>query len=805
MDSVQDLTTAQSYIEHYYEQLKKELNARGLQISKVGIIGLMLHILGFSQQDAKQYYDTLFREAFVGTADKYENLIMHGSVFGYFPMLATPASAVGDFELNFKALPTASGNASRTILIENLEIDISGIKFKLDSSYIIQGSTCQITDSNGKVTHVPFSQSNPKISIIDLVQYEEESKQFTVPFYVFGSYYPKIIELSDTSEDSSITEVEVFVQEEEDGEFIKYETRVVDYFTGSDEEVVFIKYLPNQKIFIELGSGIHGKYIPNSTIKVNVKSTLGTAGNVSKQSVSPTGGRARVYETSKTDGSASGSYTLPLTSLVTVNVNYADGGTNALEGQDLREAIISYIRSRDNLMSELDFYDGLSEYLTDFILMFKKTHVVDNVAYCFAPFRDQYKTPVKSMSLSVPHSEFNPERKCHIYRPTFVLDGVTYISPFLYSIDYMMRFYRGYSMWEQVSSYFSDVNNEMADAVTGEIPVEYAKTLPLTLYAQYNSQNDNTKFTIQSYESMDGWVFYFSIPALGIYDVCMSPVSETLADYFYYNTTDGTGLLFDTVDISIKAFYGGTHLLTYNLYDFSMINDISDMLTLKTYEGQYVDLGGDLTIENGTLNIDILFSDDSVVLNIPVMRLDTFEEDEDYYIQVMENQFVMLSDDKNRMLSDDVQIRYTNTDYLQAATFKSITKQSHDHDLNLPLQLHIDIVAYKDKVNSAGINTVEAEYTLKERLAAKLFSDYTGHDVSFYRTQIVDIVHELSWVKHCNVRVWDAKSREIADANLELYDQKTVVNRLDKAGAIAYCPLYIWWNLDNITIDMSFE
>ncbi len=797
MDSIQNLTSASEYIDHYYNELKKELNARGLQVSKVGIIGLLLHILGFTQQDIKQYYDTLFREAFVGTADNYENLIMHGSVYGYFPLLSTPSSAVGNFELDYRAIPASSNNVEMTILIENLEIIINGLKFLLDSKYIFKGSSCQITDSGGKVTYIPFSTANPKVPIIDLIQYDFEIKQFTLPFYSYGSYYSKILELSNGNNDSKISSVEVFIQEETDGEFIKYETRLVDYFTQGDENVVFIKYLPNGKVFLELGSGIHGKHIPNTVVKAIIKYTAGTLGNISQQNLKVTGGRARIFLSSLDTQEQIGAYTIPLNDLVKAEITYADGGTDALEGKDLRTSIINFIRNRNNLISERDFYNLLSEYLADFMLMFKKTHVVDNVIYCFMPFRDEYTIPTKSMSISVLHSLFNPNNLCYIYRPMFVVDGVTYISPFLYELDYNMRYYKGYIAWENSSAYFTEITNHLE--TDNNTNVENITTLPLTLNVRYYKDNDITKFTVQSYSNMDEWVFYISIPSLNVYDVCLKSISEIAATYDYYNQTLGTGFIFGEMDISIKAYKDSLHILTYNLFDFSIITDISDLLTLKTYEGQYLQDSND----NGS--ISLYFSENAVVLNVPVMRYDKFLENENYYIQIMANTFGLLSEDKNRMISDDMQIRFTNTDYIPANILKILSKQNLNHDLNLPLHLHIDIVAYKDKVSETGTNTINAEFELKQILSKYLHDVYTGHKTSFYRTQIVDIVHNLIWVKHCNVRVWDDKQREIRDANLELLDQSTIINKLNKLEAISYCPTYIWWDLDNITISILFE
>ena len=807
MDSLQTMTTAKEFIDHYYTQLKNELNARGLQVSKVGVIGLLLHILGFSQQDIKQYFDTLFREAFIGTADKFENLVMHGSIFGYFPQLATPSTITGSFELNFDALPIATDDTTRSILLEKVKVVVGGYPFVLDAKYVITGNICQITDTNGKVTNIPFSIANPKISIVDMNQYETQDQTFTVPFYVYGSYFSRIIELESSDNGATISQFQVFVKERDSDVYVEYEPRLVDYFTGADDLAVFVKYLPNNKVVLELGSGIRGKYIPGSTIKIIAKTTVGELGNISQQTLSPTGGTVRVYDQSASTNQQKGSYTIDPSSIMTIAVDYADGGTNALNGKELREAIISFIRSRDTLLSEQDFYDILTKYIPDFLFIFKKTHVMDNNMYCFVPYRDKYQLPLKGMSVSVKHPIFNPKGGCYVYRPTFVVDGITYISPFLYVVDYLMRYYKGFLVWEKLHMYFTNVVNEKADPTTGEIPSAYLKSLPLTFYMTYNPINDNTRMIIQSYQTLDDYVFYISIPQLNIVDICMAPITETLQDYYYYDNGLGTGLIFETVDIIIKAFRSGEHVYTYNLNDFSMANDVSDLLTLKTFDGVVyeVDPDNDTVTDTTNLNVNLMFGADTYVLNIPVMRIDDFNNNEDYYIQKFADTFSTLSFDNKRMISDDVQIRFTNTDYVDAELFAKMTKQKISSQINLPLHLDISLAAYKDKVNEDDVDTSTEVFNLKLLLAQTLHDSYTGHNISFYKTQIIEIIHNLKWIKYCDVRVWDAKNREITNANLETYSQADIINSLTKVGAVSYCPVYLWWDLDNITVTTTFE
>ena len=795
--SLQTLTSAQEYVNFYYEKVKNEFNARGLQISKVGVIGFILHVLGFTQQDAKQYFDTLFREAFVATADEFENLNMHGSIFGYTLGLANPATIVGYFDFDISQIPEPASGYTRTIIFEDIGIKVGDMVYTLDAKYVIVGNMCQITSSDNKVTYVPFAMNNPRITITDMVQYEKEEFAFSSPYYVFGAYYPHIIELS--NKDDKIYDIKVYITESLDQDPIEYEVRLLDYYSQSSDKVVFAKFLSNNRLLIELGSGVHGNYIPNATVRVVVKTTKGSLGNISKQDTLPYTGTLQLYLTDNSTGAGSSSTVSLSGNILKVHIDYASSGSDQLDGQELRMDIINFIRSRNNLMSETDFYTILKTYIPDFLLLFKKTHITDNVIYCFLPFKDNYQVPIQSQSISVKHEEFNPNNACYVYKPTFTLNGELYISPFLFYVDYLLRYYKGYIVYETISSYFSSVQNLSGSSVI-------LKSLPLTLFVTYNTALETTQFLVQSYESILSYIFKLNIPELNIIDACMTSVSSTSFEYFYHNPDTGSGLIFDEIDITIDVYYNGEKKFIYSLNDFRMIFDISDLLTLKTFDGFVTNFtpNGEIGAE-GQLTVDSMFSPDAYVLNIPVMKLDTFSENEDYYLQKYLSTFTILTGNYNRMISDEVQIRFINTDHISSDIVSLTTKQKYDFDLVFPLKITIDITAYKSLIKSNNINTTDVESELQLELAQKLSQNYTGTSVSFYKTQIIDLIHNLTWVKHCNVYVVDSAGTEIPNADFELYNQKEIISNLNKVQAITYCPMYVWWDLNNIQINMMFE
>lgn len=812
---------AEEYIDTYYSYLKSELNARGLQVSKVGLIGLLLHILGFTQQDIKLYYDTLFREAFVATADKYENLIMHGSIFGYIPALAKPARLTGKISFDTAVLPVAASTGV-TITLQDLKVKCDKFNFTLDSTYIFKNQNCQIIDENNNITSVPISTTNPSVPIQNFLQYDVEELSYTIPFYVYNSFYSIIVSLEDQT--AQICDIELYVQENmavnSDGTpiYVPYEYKLVNYSSTGNDRHIFIQFLPDGKVLLELGSGIHGKYIPNTTLKVKLKYTYGSLGNISKQVLIPSEGILRVYD-NITSGN---SYTIPVSTGISIEVDYASTGTDSLDHAQLRSAILEFIRHRNNLMSETDFYDIVKFYFDDFELMFKKTHIMDNNIYCFIPVRTIYQIPARTRSISLKHSEFNPNRDCFIYNPIWTLEnGKQYISPFLYKVNFRVRQYDAYILKQLQSTYFSQIINNYEDinddgtADTESLAGNQVIALPLTMYFYYDPGLNHTRMMIQSYEDIEDYKFLVTIPQLTddgkpFVDVCFKKNTPNIVDYLYFNTTEGTGIIFEEIDVTVKVYKETKLYFTYNLVKYKQVLDISDILSLKTFDGLVVNfIDSNFNNSNFTdtqKTISRYFNDDSYILNIPVIDLEEFESNTEYYMDRQINTLGSLAWQENRMISDDTQIRYINTDVILAEQLKASTRQKYPFDIKFPFHLKVTIYVAQSTLNdNEYVNTIQSKIDLTELLAQTLFDKYTGTNVSFYRTQIVDIIHNTSWVKHCDVKMFDDNGTEIPNANFETLPQMDIIDQLEKFPAVTYCPYYFWWDLENIEINFVYE
>lgn len=837
-DNLGALTSPNEFVEHYYNQVKEYYNARGLQISKQGFIGFFLHVLGFNQYDTKYYYDTLFREAFLATADNDDNLKLHASIYGYSSTVIAPSSLVGNLVFFKDELPV-SDTSIYSIVITDLKVVVGDVPFLMDSYYSIHGNVCEIRNSVGEITHVPYDNNEGIIPLIDFNQYETEIIEFTLPFYVYGTHYQKIIEQSIT--DSTVYEYKVEVKLKDTDEWLDFTVSPIKYYATADDSIVFTRKLINDQLLFEFGSGINGQYIPDSNVRITLKYTKGKTGNVQTNEVNPVEGNVFIFNSHNEQ-----IYSGDVSSLIRVQIDYSTGGINELKQDDLRQAIIEYVQTRNNLISKTDFYNILKKHLNDFILLFKKLNIMDNTIYAFVPFKDRYIRPILSKSVSIVYALFNPKNKPIVYKPQFSLAGSDYISPFVYIYDSFIRVFSGYLYKENYSTYFSNIENLTQSNIS----------LPLNLMFDYQPETRNTRIVVQSYQKISDYVMYIDISTLGIYS-CMDVYDDNNQEYMYIDDLYD-GLIYNTIDVKIHIFQNDVKHYIYTVKDINLLLNLTDILTLGIYEflpdysengetgsdgngtigsdpndpigwvytggtGEPTSVGGDgwflpqtgFTGMTGDSDMVIGLKPDlpyiymaDFVMHIPVMLQDQYESDPNYYDYRFINSLGQISLEENRMISDDLQVRFLNTEVVDAHILQSITVQKHNFKLKLPLILHVVIGVDRDELVKNNINSLEFKDELINNLATQLTDKYTGVNVSFYRTQIVDIIHDIKWVKYCNVFVYDSTDpdqNEIFEANIELIDQSKLETNMSKHDAATFCPVYIWWDVDNINIELIFE
>ena len=784
-----NLSTPEQYVDYYYNELKTQLQSKNVQISKVGVIGFLLHTLGFTQSDIKTYFDNLFLEAFLATSSATENLKLHASIYNYDIQTANPSNITGKLQILLSALPPSINISSREIVVQDLKININDMIYTLEAKYTIIGNFCKIQKPTGEIYYVPFNPLDGMVPIMDFYQYDTETSFFKLPYYTFGTYYQKVLDFE--YKNGSIYQIFISIKTKDSLEFEEYKVLNLKYLSTSSDKVVFVEQ-KESKIIIEFGSGIYGLHVPESEVKVSIKITNGAVGNISQNISIPYEGLIKVYDYyDKTTV-----YNVKPTDIIKVSIQYSSGGRNVLSNEDLRLDIINYIQTRNNLISETDYYNVVKNYSSDFVLMFKKAHVIDNCIYYFILLRDSYQVPILSKSISIIHQNFNPNSYDVIYKPVFEIDTIQYISPFVYIFDNDLLEYPGYIYFEVYSIYFSEISIIPED-VSINIP-------PLTLNFNYSSFNSSTKVTATSYQSIFQFQLYISIPKYNIYNECMQCFDDTTHIYEWF--TQYGGIVTDCFDVEIKAYYGGEYYFNYKHTNICLIYDISQLLTLKIYaKGDTLESGG---------GPKTIITNESIVMHVPVVLLNEYEKDFstilDFNSRLLES-LGNISLNENRMISDTLQFRFLNTEIIPKKYINALnaisSQREYTEDFILPFKLIVNIIGNKKYFNEQNIDSITAIENLKLSLAEKLFNDYSGTQVSFYNSKIIDIIHNIGWVKSCYINITDSNitPQIIIDSNFEIIEQKNIISKLSKDDSVDFCPIYIYWDLENITINVTFE
>ncbi len=458
--STKNFTTPEEFITYYVDALKEELGVFDLSTNKVGFLGFFMNILGNLNFDNKQYVQSLFKEAFVATAQEDKNLIFHGSTYGYMPTFATPSTAVGTFNLDFSNLPQPANTVAKRIVKFNplgdpIEFTTNNTHYLTTAtySYVYESGSynSQIRSESGEMEIIPSASTTVRAPFRDVRQYKKKESYIILPNYPWGSYHEHVFS---TEGGEYISDIRVHLLHEGHGisdmtfDLVKihgteYDVKYVKYFESSSSQSVFFRRISDSKYILEFGNGIRGTWTPNAEIAIEVFTTVGIEGDIGQSAVgelvAPTQIQVFDYHTG---------VIIPTiliydpNNFIETEISYSNGGKDPLSGDALRTEIVNYIQSRDYMMSEDDFYNVASKYLTDFKFLFKKIVPYENTFYLLRSFRDKYQEIVPSTNESVltfnktktPIDDFTTVTFTELTTGGQLLDGVGY-EYHLYAFD----------------------------------------------------------------------------------------------------------------------------------------------------------------------------------------------------------------------------------------------------------------------------------------------------------------------------------------------------------------------------------
>lgn len=789
------MDTPSEYIQRYYTEIKKSLDINNININRLGFVGFFFELLGNTQFDVKQYFDSLFIEAFPVTATKNENLLYHSEVFGYKPNFATPSNIQGTFKFDFSKLPIIPFNVfKREIILSdveeplNLNLKEKYIDKELSLNYILEPQykliferiniinsfrvSCEIK-THSEYEIVPIISSTPFVKIVDLKQYSIRNENFKLPKYTYGSYYQYEVDL-----DLNIYEMKVQIKEQYSDSYVEYELRPNKSYALENDLIVFYKITPNNKLLLEFGSGVNGKYIPYSDVILTLKLTNGYVGNISSNTVIPSFNlRILDYDSNNTPLLDSTKSLSNLNSFLIANIVASYGGKNAELDEVLRTNLIKHIQSRQNLMSEVDFVNNLKSYFDVCEILFKKTDIVENIIYCYIPLYDRYLNPVPSLTTSVLKSDFELDKFQNpvtndilIYNPAFNIKDVNFICPFLFIYNSLTRFYEGFFVLENATFNYSDKESISPN-------VDFV----LNLYIELEFLVNKTRIWLRSYTDITRYQFYVTSNILYFNNELMEP----FGDSFYVDYSNG--LITKDSNLTISLSYNDDVLIKYKFFNVKSIYSFSQIVRLKPVPINGIDY----------------------IVNLPLIEKNTYLQEKKYYQEKILTHMQKLTISQNRMLSDEVQLRFLNTYYLDQKFAKdlilqyNITPDIEVRDYFLPFKIELTIDFAKDSILSKSKNVTDEAELIISNIISYLQKNQTGLNITFYKTKIIDIIHNNEFVKHATVTLKDAKNNIVPNSNFENNNNELFIQKLNKSDYLHYSPIYYWFDVNNIVYTLK--
>jgi len=533
--SMPTLNSITDYIDYYYSKLLSTYKSNNFKLVKTGFVGYILNVLGNTQYDIKQYYDSLYNEAFPVTSLDDTNLEYHSELYGMTRSLATPSTVTdGVFKINLDALPSINSNlisrvitfgASTAVVGDTLSVGITAFNnsYTCDALYnlkakIINGSIvaydAEILSPTGQ-KNIGISTQDPKVAIINTTQIYRKIISRTIPYYKPTTFYNIPITLK---AGEMLAGISAIISDSNTGLVETYSVDINKTKYDGASKVVFYSIKSNNTINIQLGSGTIGKYIQsNSTLELTLDITAGESGNISTYDSNnmimatsyPFASSAYVIDTYS-------SLTNPITTIVSLKslltpvINTSIGGVDILTGDKLRSSLETYIQSYDHLISELDYNNYLKSVYDEYYVSFKKTLLSSNTIYAYLPLYDKYKKPYKLTTISTSLKDFETivytqpvTNVSVVYHPTVTINSVNMVSPFYYKYDTLFRSYYGYYLspnhtFNYTSIKAVDANNK---AIITNLPY-----IQLNLKYHHNNISPFTIISISSYEDLTQYV-----------------------------------------------------------------------------------------------------------------------------------------------------------------------------------------------------------------------------------------------------------------------------------------------------------
>jgi len=489
------LTTPAEYINYYRDILKTEFEFNDLKVDYHGFVGFIMNLFAMTNFDIKTYYDYLFKEGFLETCEENKNIYMHAAKYGYLPSFATPSTAIGNLIFDFSKLPKRPSNVYKREIVTptNLQILINNTYYfttintyrfveevQQDNSVLYY---CVISSPIEKLRLITSTNQTITVPLIDFKQHILTTYEYNTPNYEYGIYSPYIINIE---ENKNISSLSAFVKKYGSSSVIEYKIKNIKSFETSLSKVLFLNKISDKSISLEAGNGYHGEWIPNARVYVNVYLSDGLNGNLNTHNSSIIYNPNLTYITYNQSGGVLNQNTVR-SGLITVDFHSSSGGTNSLTDNELKQDVIKWIQSRNNLINQNDFINVFSKYVKDFSILFKKHYFTDNTFYLYKTIRDQYQNLLFTTNYTYKNIKYDDSNLISNIKVQLIYNELSQLIPkvYTYKIVAVDKFYESVPC-NQISVNITETNRSIVISWTPVENAEYYKVYGRTnQYSQY--------------------------------------------------------------------------------------------------------------------------------------------------------------------------------------------------------------------------------------------------------------------------------------------------------------------------------
>jgi len=228
-------------------------------------------------------------------------------------------------------------------------------------------------------------------------------------------------------------------------------------------------------------------------------------------------------------------------------------------------------------------------------------------------------------------------------------------------------------------------------------------------------------------------------------------------------------------------FDNGIFVYSLSFKNVNIVQKLQDVMTLYQYSS------------GGT----------NVILNIPVLEKSAFLNDEKFFIDQMVYKFSNTNIQNTRLVSDNPQIRFLNTGFIPAVYNELLSVQKYDFPITLPFKVSLVLTFNKVEMFKQKLDILKQIEIIRIAVSKFLLNYKTDTQLTFFRSEIIDLVHNFNFIRGVTIEVTDDNDNIIPSGAYSTIEQNDIIKQFTKELLLNYNPPFFYWDINNIKIDYT--